>query len=90
MSYSRAREPPPSCGPTPVTVCTNDVALGYLVEDSRPAVVADALRDVEELVAPVVELEHQGIALAAVDARPRAEELDQIRSALGRYGLITG
>ncbi len=48
-----------------------------------------ALRDVEDLVAPVVELEHQGITLAAVDARPRAEELDEIRSALGRHDPVT-
>jgi hypothetical protein len=36
----------------------------------------------------VVELEHQRIILAAVDARTRAEELDEIGRTLGRHGLV--
>jgi len=47
-----------------MTVCTNDVALGDLVEDRLPVAVTEALSDAEALVAQVVELEHQRIALA--------------------------
>src|ERR1700742_4687789 len=59
-----------------MTVCTNDVALGDLVEDRLPVTVAEALSDAEALVAQVVELEHERIALAAVDAGVLVEEAD--------------
>jgi hypothetical protein len=38
--------------------------------------------NIERLVSQVVELEHHGIALAAVDARMRDEELEQIAGSL--------
>jgi hypothetical protein len=40
-----------------MTVCTNHVALGDLVEDRLPFAVADAFGDVEALGCEVVELE---------------------------------
>jgi hypothetical protein len=51
-----------------VTVCTNDLALCNLVEDVVPVAVADAVGDPELLVSEMIELEDDGIALAAVDA----------------------
>jgi hypothetical protein len=60
-----------------MTVCTNDVALGDLVEDCLPVPVADALADREALVPEVVELQDERIALAAVCAWMLAEERDQ-------------
>jgi hypothetical protein len=62
-----------------MTVCTNDVALGDLVEDCLPVPVADALADREALVPEVVELQDDRIALAAVCAWMLAEERDQLR-----------
>jgi hypothetical protein len=47
-----------------------------------------ALRDVELLVAEVIELEHERIGLTAVDARPLAEELHEISRALGDKRLL--
>jgi hypothetical protein len=57
-----------------MTVCTNDLALADLVEDRLPSVIAHAFGDVEALVAEMVELEHQRIGLAAIDARLAAKE----------------
>ncbi len=84
MSYHRTREPSPAGGSSSMTVCTNDVACGDLVEDRLPVAVADAFGDVETLVSEVVELEDEWIRLAAVNARPLAEEVDEIGGAL-RY-----
>jgi hypothetical protein len=66
-----------------MTVCTNDVAHGDLVQHGLPVAVADALRDVEALVPGVVELQDERIYLAAVHARPLAEERYEERGALG-------
>jgi hypothetical protein len=66
-----------------MTVCTNDVALGDLVEHGVPAAVTEAFGDVETLVPEVVELEDQRIRLTAVDARPRTEELNEVGGPLG-------
>jgi len=62
-----------------VTVCTNDVAFGDLVEHGLPAVVSEALGDAEVLLPGVIELEHQRIRLSAIGTRPLAEEGDQVR-----------
>ena len=78
MSYRRAREPAPAGRPPTVTVCTNDVALGNLVEDGLPLAISEAFRDLEALVLSVVELEHDRIVLTAVDARVATEEIDDI------------
>ncbi len=51
-----------------MTVCTNDVAGVDLVENRLPATVAQTFGDVEVLVPEVVELEHERVSLAAVDA----------------------
>jgi DNA-binding LacI/PurR family transcriptional regulator len=61
-----------------MTVCTNDLALADLGEHRLPAVIADAFGDVEALVAEMVELEHERIALAAVDARSLAKERHEL------------
>ena len=71
-----------------MTVCTNDVALGDLVEDGLPVAVTEALCDAEALVAQVVELEHQRIALAAVDAGVLAEEADEKGGPFADDGLL--
>jgi hypothetical protein len=71
-----------------MTVCTNDVALGDLVEDVAPIAIANAFGELEALVAEVVELKHDRIALTAVDARVVAEEMDQIFGPLGDHGSL--
>ncbi len=76
MSYRRARESGPEGGSATMTVCTNDVALGNLVECGLPGAVANTFGDLEALVAEMVELEDDRIALAAVGAGVVAEELD--------------
>jgi hypothetical protein len=52
-----------------MTVCTNDVALGHLVENTLPRAVSNPLSDAEFLVPEVIELEHDRVPLAAIDAR---------------------
>jgi hypothetical protein len=63
-----------------VTVCTNHVADGHLVEHRLPVIVAQAGGDVEVLVPEMVELEHKRIGFAAVSTRTLAEKLDEIGS----------
>jgi hypothetical protein len=71
-----------------MTVCTNDVALGNLVEDGLPVAVAETFGYAEALVPEVVELENQRIGLAAVDAWVLSKERQQSRGALdGRCTL---
>ena len=65
-----------------MTVCTNDVALGDLVEHGLPVAVAQTLRDAEALVPEVVELQDERISLATVDARPLTEERHEAGGAL--------
>jgi hypothetical protein len=71
-----------------MTVCTNDVTGVDLVEHSTPIALAKTSGDVEVLVPEVIELEHERVGLAAVDAGPRAEELDEISGALGDESLF--
>lgn len=66
-----------------MTVCTNDVALGDLVDYGGPVAVAQAFGDVEPLGSDVVELEHERIGLAAVDARLLAKEGHEVCGPLG-------
>jgi hypothetical protein len=47
-----------------VTVCTNHLAFGDLVEDGLPASIAQIRADAEGLIAHVVKLEDQRIPLA--------------------------
>jgi hypothetical protein len=51
-----------------MTVCTNDLALCHLIEDALPITVPKPLADSELLVPQVVELQHDWILLAAIDA----------------------
>jgi hypothetical protein len=51
-----------------MTVCTNHVALGHLVEDALPSTVSKALCDAKLLIPKVIELEDDRVGLAAVDA----------------------
>jgi hypothetical protein len=78
LSYHRTCESSPKSGSPTMTVCTNHVARGDLVENRLPFVVAETSGNVEVLVPEMVELEDQRVGLTAVDARPRAEELDEI------------
>jgi hypothetical protein len=73
LSYRRANEAAPPRGATPVTVCTNDVALCNLIEHVAPITAPDAGRNRKSFISEVIELEHDGIGLAAVDARMVAE-----------------
>jgi hypothetical protein len=88
LSYHRAGESGSKSGPPTMTVCTNHVALGDLVEDRPPFAVADAFSDVEVLGLDVIELEDQGVGLAAVDAGVLAEELDEVCGSFGDEGLL--
>ena len=65
-----------------MTVCTNHVACGDLVEHRLPVVVAETPSDVEVLTTEMVELKDERVGLAAVNARPFTEELDEIGGAL--------
>jgi hypothetical protein len=58
-----------------MAVRANDLALLDLVKDALPAAVAEPLPDREGLFADVIELEHQGVVFAAVDARVPSKEL---------------
>jgi hypothetical protein len=82
LSYHRAGESRSHSGSPTVTVCTNHVARGDLVEDSLPFAIGKALGDAEVLVPEVVELQDERVALAAVNARPGAEQLDEVGGAL--------
>ena len=88
MSYHRTREPGPTGGSSSMTVCTNDVALGDLVENRLPVAVANALGDAEVLFVEVVELEHKRVPLAAIDAHMNLEVGDQLSRALSNYGPL--
>jgi hypothetical protein len=71
-----------------MTVCTNNVALGHLVENALPRAVSKSLSDAEFLVSKVVELEHDRVALAAVDARVFTQVRHQILDALSDQSLL--
>jgi hypothetical protein len=61
MSYRRTCVIATAGGASAMTVRTNHVALSHLVEHALPVAVAEPLRDAEQLVALMVELEHHGI-----------------------------
>ncbi|HEX6204659.1 MAG TPA: hypothetical protein VFZ29_02485 [Solirubrobacterales bacterium] len=88
MSYRRAEEAAPYCGAAPMTVCTNDVALCNLVEHVLPAPALKACRDREFLVPQVVELQHDRIVLAAVDAGVFSQEGDDKKGPLFDQGFL--
>jgi hypothetical protein len=89
LSYHRASEAAATSGATPVTVCTNDLALCNLVEDALPLAIPDALSDAELLVAKVVELEDNWIALAAVHAGMLPEIGEEIPQTFSRQRLLS-
>ena len=70
-----------------MTVCANDLALRDLVEDALPVPGVELGADREPLVPKVVELEHDRVRVAAVDARMGHEVLDEIRGPLQRETL---
>lgn len=88
MSYHRTREAAPLGGAATMTVCTNDVALGHLVENALPRAVSKSLPDAEFLVSEVIELEHDRVALAAVDAWVLTQVGHQILDAFSDQGLL--
>jgi hypothetical protein len=65
-----------------MAVRTDDLALLDLSEDALPTPVHEPLADVEYLVAKVVELEDDGIGLAAIRAGVEREVLEAIARAL--------
>jgi hypothetical protein len=77
LSYHRASETAPLRGAASMTVCTNDLALCHLVEDALPIAVPEPLADPELLVPQVVELQHDWVLLAAIDARMLTQVGDQ-------------
>jgi hypothetical protein len=89
LSYRRASESSPKGRSSTMTVCTNDVAKGDLVEYGLPVTVGQTSGDVEVLLPDMVELQDERVVLAAVDTRLLAEELDEIRSAFGHQRLFS-
>jgi len=72
-----------------MTVCTDYVTRGDLVEHCLPVAGAYAYRDGEVLVSEMVELQDERVGLAAVSARALTEELDEIGHALRDEGLFS-
>jgi hypothetical protein len=71
-----------------MTVCTNDVALGHLVENALPSAIPKPLSNAELLVSEMIELEHDRVLLAAVDARVLSQIRHQILDAFSDKGLL--
>jgi hypothetical protein len=71
-----------------MTVCTNDLALVDLGEDVGPGAVSEALGYAERLLPEMVELEDQGVRLAAVRTGMLAEVVEEVGGALRREGLL--
>jgi len=67
-----------------MAVRADDLAFLDLLDDGLPSVIEEVLADIETLVADVVELEHDGVRLPALDARMRSEVLDE-----GERALVT-
>jgi len=82
LSYRRTRETSTTSGPATMTVCTNDVTLRDLVQDSLPVAVPESLADIERLVATMVELQDNRIGFPAIDARVQPKERDEVHRAL--------
>jgi hypothetical protein len=72
-----------------MTVCTDYVTRGDLVEHCLPVAGAYAYRDGEVLVSEMVELQDERVGLAAVNARALTEELDEIGHALRDEDLFS-
>jgi hypothetical protein len=68
---------------SPMAIRTHDLALGDLVQHRLPATLIDPSRDAELLVAQMIELEDERIALPAVDAVSLAKEIDEVCVAPG-------
>jgi len=88
LSYHRTSEAAPLGGAATMTVCTNHVALGHLVENALPSAIPKALPDGELLIPEMVELEDDRIALAAVDTGVLAQERHQILDAFRNQSLL--
>jgi hypothetical protein len=89
LSYRRASVAAPTSGATPVTVCTNDLALCNLVEHAPPITISQPLRDAEFLVPKVVELQDDRVALAAIDARVLTQVGDQKGRSFGDLNALS-
>ncbi len=88
MSYHRASEAAPLGGAATMTVCTNNVALGHLVKNALPCAVPKPLSDAKFLVPKVIELKHDRVPLAAVDAGVLPQEGHQILDAFSNQSLL--
>jgi hypothetical protein len=71
-----------------VTVCTNYVAGVDLIEYGLPVSIAETRGNVEVLMSEMVELEHERIGLATVDAGMVSEEGNEIGGAFGDERLF--
>jgi hypothetical protein len=83
LSYHRASESAPFSGPSTITVCTNDVALGDLVEHGVPVAVMRAFGEAEAVVAKVIGLGGPADLSRRGQARSLAGEVDEVESQLG-------
>ena len=70
-----------------MAVRANDLASRDLVKDGTPAVLADAVGDVELLSTEVIELEDDRVALTAVCAGMLAEEVKEERRPFCHEGV---
>jgi hypothetical protein len=71
-----------------MTVCTNDVALGHLVENALPCAISKPLSDAEFLVPKMIELEHDRVSLAAINARVLTQVGHQVLDAFSNQSLL--
>lgn len=89
MSYHRTSEAAPLGGAATMTVCTNDVALCHLVQDALPLAVPEAGSNPECLISEMIELQHDRVGLAAIDARVLSEVGHEIRHAFNPHDLLS-
>lgn len=88
--HPQAQKITTSCGSATVTVCTHHLALFYFGTDFGPRREAKPLHDVEELFAEVVELQHDWVCLAAIDAGMVSEVLKKPYESLANDLAVQG
>jgi hypothetical protein len=73
-----------------MAVRAHDVAFGDLALDGLPTPSPDKLRDVLDLVSLMIELEHERVAFAAVDARMGEQVRQETLDVVGPDPLVAG
>jgi len=74
-----------------MAVGADDFALFHFIENVLPPAFREVMRNLESLLASpahVVELEHDWIALSAVDARVRGEVIEEEQRALDATQIL--